>query len=102
METISECFICGNSSFSSFIKCTDYTVSKEEFSIVQCDNCRFKFTNPRPDEGELEEYYQSEEYISHSNTNKGLVNKVYHFVRKYTLGKKLRLVNSLRNCNEIT
>lgn len=101
METINECFICGNSSFSSFIKCIDHTVSKEEFSIVQCDNCGFKFTNPRPDEGELEKYYQSEEYIPHSNTNKGLFNKVYHLVRKFTLSKKLRLVNSLSSISKI-
>ena len=102
METINECFICGNSSFSSFIKCTDHTVSKEDFSIVQCDNCGFKFTNPRPDEEELGKYYQSEEYISHSNTNKGLINKIYHFVRKYTLSKKLRLINSLSDVNPHT
>ena len=101
METINECFICGSTGFSDFIKCIDHTVSKEEFSIVQCDNCGFKFTNPRPDERELKKYYQSEEYISHSNTNKGLVNKIYHLVRKYTLSKKIFLVNSLTSVNKI-
>ena len=72
--------------------CVDYTVSRETFKIVACDKCGFKFTNPRPAPDELGKYYQSEEYVSHSGTKKGLVNKLYHWVRNYTLGKKLQLI----------
>lgn len=37
-------------------------------------------------------YYETPEYISHSDTRKGLVNTVYHWVRGYMLGRKARLV----------
>ncbi len=40
-------------------------------------------------------YYQSENYISHTNTSKGLVNRLYHIVRNYTLNSKKKLVQSV-------
>ncbi|TAE09310.1 MAG: class I SAM-dependent methyltransferase, partial [Bacteroidetes bacterium] len=36
--------------------------------------------------------YNRAAYISHSNTNKGIINKIYQLVRNYTLRKKLALV----------
>jgi 2-polyprenyl-3-methyl-5-hydroxy-6-metoxy-1,4-benzoquinol methylase len=95
METLIHCPICNSDAFKPFLRCRDFTVSKEEFSIVECDKCGFKFTNPRPGENEIGKYYQSEEYISHSNTSKGIVNALYQRVRKHTLRQKLTLVNSL-------
>jgi 2-polyprenyl-3-methyl-5-hydroxy-6-metoxy-1,4-benzoquinol methylase len=72
--------------------CKDYTVSQETFQIVSCKGCGFKFTNPRPANDKLGDYYKSEEYISHSNTSKGLISKLYKIVRNYTLKGKLNLV----------
>lgn len=95
METLSSCPICNHKSFHEFLVCTDYTVSKKKFTIVKCDSCGFKFTNPRPSESELMDYYKSEEYISHSNTRKGLISKLYQLVRNYTLRKKFGLINGL-------
>ena len=77
METLNECPICYGQDFEPFIKCIDYTVSKETFQIVQCKKCDFKFTNPRPSQSEIGKYYESEYYISHSNSKKGLFNLVY-------------------------
>jgi len=51
------------------------------------------FTNPRPDDSELGKYYKSENYISHTNTRKGLISKLYHLVRAYTLSRKVKLVS---------
>ena len=73
----------------------DYTVSHKEFTIAECDSCKFKFTNPRPFEREIGGYYKSEDYISHSNTSKGFINSIYQSVRKYTIKKKVQLINSL-------
>jgi len=95
METLSNCPICDHKTFKEFIVCTDYTVSKKDFTIVKCDTCGFKFTNPRPLESDLGDYYKSEEYISHSNTRKGLISKLYQSVRNYTLKKKLKLITKL-------
>ncbi|WP_315816311.1 methyltransferase domain-containing protein [Paraflavitalea speifideaquila] len=53
-----------------------------------------RFTQDIPSEGAIGKYYQSENYISHTNTNKGLVNRLYHIVRNHTLNKKKKLVQS--------
>lgn len=92
MKTITECLICGSGDISHFLTCKDYTVSNKEFEIQQCNKCGFKFTSPRPNDEELGQYYKAESYVSHSDTKKGLVNTLYHWVRSYTLIKKLQLV----------
>lgn len=93
MYNYSNCPVCKSTHFIPFLTCKDYTVSKELFTIVSCQNCNFKFTNPRPSDEVIGSYYKSEEYISHSNTNKGIIHKLYHAVRSYTLNKKLSLIN---------
>lgn len=99
LEHLKYCPICQNEDFSHFLTCKDYTVSFERFDIVQCDNCGFLFTNPRPKQSVINEYYQSEEYVSHSNTKKGLINRLYHVVRNRALKSKLKLVNRLYNAS---
>lgn len=91
-QTLSNCPVCSASDFTKFINCKDYTVSQERFQIVQCKSCGFKFTNPRPSEEEISAYYQSEEYISHSNKRKGLLAQVYQRVRKRALRQKAQLI----------
>ncbi len=93
METLTNCPVCNMTKTSFFLACQDYTVSRETFQIVECNSCGFKFTNPRPENDKLGNYYKSEAYISHSNTKKGGVNSVYQLVRKYTLLKKLQLIS---------
>ena len=94
METLAACPVCDQDKTTPFLTCIDNTVSRETFSIVQCSSCGFKFTNPRPEEDKLGNYYKSEGYVSHSNTKKGFVNSTYQTVRKYTLLKKLQLISS--------
>lgn len=88
------CPLCGQTEFENHLLCEDYTVSHEKFQIVSCKSCEFKFTNPIPKLSDLGNYYKSENYISHSNTKKGLISKLYHLVRNYTLKQKLNLVSS--------
>ena len=95
MKTYDNCPICASSSFRDHMICKDNTGSKDTFSIVQCIECEFTFTNPIPLEENIGRYYESDEYISHSNTNKGLVNFLYQKVRKYTLDKKVALLKQL-------
>ena len=94
MQNLTTCPVCGGESSKKVMDCIDYTVSRETFSIVQCTKCGFKYTNPRPDDKEIGKYYESEEYVSHSNSKKGLINTVYHWVRNYSLRKKVELINS--------
>ena len=76
------------------LNATDYTVSKKEFAIWECGNCSLRFTQNVPDAASIGHYYRSEDYISHTNTKKGLVNTLYHFVRGQTLSVKRRLIQS--------
>jgi len=88
MNKISQCPICNNSFFSEFLTTKDYFLTNQEFVISKCDECGFKFTNPRPALEELPQYYESTEYISHSNVEKGIINKLYQIVRNHTLKGK--------------
>jgi 2-polyprenyl-3-methyl-5-hydroxy-6-metoxy-1,4-benzoquinol methylase len=94
MERLDKCPVCAGNGISPYLTCEDFTVSHNLFNIVSCDNCGFKFTNPRPRELDAGKYYKSDDYVSHSNTNKGLINKLYKWVRNYTLSKKEQLIRS--------
>lgn len=93
MEILESCPLCKGEDFKDRFACVDYTVSKETFQVVECDSCGFVFTNPRPFEKDLGNYYKSDTYISHSDTSKGLVNKLYKAIRKITLNQKHSLVS---------
>ena len=88
------CPLCGSAQISPVLTAMDHTVSKESFSIWQCAGCTLRFTQDVPDAGSIGPYYRSDSYISHSNTSKGLVNRLYHMVRKQTLSDKYRLIAS--------
>jgi 2-polyprenyl-3-methyl-5-hydroxy-6-metoxy-1,4-benzoquinol methylase len=94
-ERLENCPVCKSENFKNFLIVKDYTVSQESFVIVQCDECDFKFTNPRPTKKEIGKYYKSEDYISHSNKSNNLISKVYQIVRYKTLNDKLSLINKL-------
>lgn len=88
----SQCPICNGHYISSVFPAKDYTVSGETFGIWQCNNCCSRFTQNVPALSEIGRYYQSADYISHSDTQKGLVNSLYHFIRKFTLRSKKNLI----------
>jgi 2-polyprenyl-3-methyl-5-hydroxy-6-metoxy-1,4-benzoquinol methylase len=90
--TYTSCPACGNASISKALVCRDYTVSHQEFEVWECSNCSLRFTQYVPTADAIGPYYQSENYISHSDTGKGLVNKLYKLARRYTLSAKRRLV----------
>ena len=72
--------------------CVDHYATGESFDLFRCDDCGFLFTQSVPVEAEIGRYYESPDYISHTDTHKGLMNQVYHWVRKYMLRRKARLV----------
>ena len=91
-----KCPVCGqNASFQKFLSCEDYLVSHKLFSINCCDACHFIFTQNPPPPDEIASYYDSSEYVSHSNTKTGLINAVYHLVRKIMIGKKTKLIQKI-------
>lgn len=92
---VQQCPVCGGGRFSPFITCTDFFISGEPFQIKECDTCKLKITDNAEDQENIGRYYQSKEYISHSNISKGIQNKLYHKVRKYMLGRKRKMVEQL-------
>lgn len=93
--TYSSCPCCGSPGLSKALVAKDYLVSGKEFEIWECAGCTLRFTQHVPDDHSISHYYQSGNYISHSGTNKGLINRLYHLVRKITLSDKRRLISSL-------
>ncbi len=71
----------------------DQANTKESFIICKCKNCQLWFTNPRPDLKNIHKYYESENYISHNNKTKGIINILYKLVRVYTLKQKVNWIN---------
>lgn len=91
------CPVCHSAQINPLLTVKDHSVSKEAFVIWQCSDCTLRFTQDVPDEDSIGPYYQSQDYISHTNTDKGLLNKLYQRVRKYTLGQKADLIISHTN-----
>ena len=86
------CPVCSSSQINPLLTVKDHSVSKEDFVIWQCIECSLRFTQDVPDEDSIGSYYASQDYISHSNTDKGVVSKLYQKVRKFTLEQKAKLV----------
>ncbi|TMI95567.1 MAG: class I SAM-dependent methyltransferase [Bacteroidetes bacterium] len=86
------CPVCGSAGISEVFKVKDNTVSQEYFEIDHCRNCQVRFTQNPPSEATIASYYKSEDYISHTDTSKGLINRLYRFVRNFSLNQKKKLV----------
>ena len=83
---------CGSTSIRPVLSAKDFTVSGQNFSIWECSHCTLRFTQDAPGTDAIARYYKSEDYISHTNTSRGLINKLYQAVRKRTLKQKRQLV----------
>jgi 2-polyprenyl-3-methyl-5-hydroxy-6-metoxy-1,4-benzoquinol methylase len=90
----SHCPSCASTSIHKALSVKDYTVSNKVFEIWHCDNCSFRFTQNIPVIKEIGTYYQSNAYVSHSDTQEGFINKLYHTIRNYTLQSKRKLIQS--------
>lgn len=73
---------------------TDWLVTKEVFAIFECTACQFRFTQDAPSEELVGPYYDNDDYVEHSDSNKGLIFTLYHWGRKLMLKRKLRLISS--------
>ncbi|MBS1737289.1 MAG: class I SAM-dependent methyltransferase [Bacteroidetes bacterium] len=92
--TLSACPACNSEDVHFKLSVKDFSISGEIFEVWECSKCSLRFTQNAPSEENIGPYYQSENYISHSNTNKGLVNKLYHSVKKITLNKKKKIIKN--------
>jgi 2-polyprenyl-3-methyl-5-hydroxy-6-metoxy-1,4-benzoquinol methylase len=93
--TYNSCPVCKSSNIYEALHAKDFTVSQQVFSIWQCNDCTCRFTQNVPSAEAIDAYYQSSAYISHSDTKKGLINKLYHTVRNYTVEQKRKLIEKI-------
>lgn len=86
------CPLCSSPGVSEIMKVKDHSVSQENFHLYHCANCQLRFTQPVPAPEVIGRYYQSEEYISHTDNSKGLINRIYRLVRNISISQKKKLV----------
>ena len=91
----SECPFCKSIEIEEVFKVKDYTVSQETYAVFYCKSCGFRFTQNIPDRENIGKYYKAESYISHTDSHKGIINKLYHFARKIMLNKKYRAIKNV-------
>lgn len=89
------CPVCNADTFKEVLSAKDYTVSGESFKVVECPQCTLRFTQGVPALDSIAPYYKAESYISHSNSSKGIINRLYQSVRKRTIVQKRKLVQSV-------
>lgn len=88
------CPACGHPELKPVLQVRDFSVSGETFSVVECSACRLRITQDVPGREAIGAYYQSDDYISHTNRSAGLIGRLYRLVRKRTLAQKRRLIES--------
>ena len=79
-----------------FLTVKDYSVSQETFDLYHDTELDMLITSPQPSLENLGKYYESVDYISHTDSKRSLFEKVYQFVKSIALKNKLNLINSLQ------
>jgi 2-polyprenyl-3-methyl-5-hydroxy-6-metoxy-1,4-benzoquinol methylase len=87
-----ECPLCSSGKIESLFRCFDFFLTKKEFPVFRCTECGFTFTQDYPEENDMGQFYESVDYISHSDTSNGLSNKLYRIVRKRMLRRKKNII----------
>ena len=81
-----------------YLETKDYTLTGESFKLLHDPVLDMLVTEPQPEN--LATYYESEDYISHTDAKKSLVDKIYHTVKGYNLKSKLSLIDSYTASNK--
>ncbi|WP_256867415.1 class I SAM-dependent methyltransferase [Winogradskyella forsetii] len=81
----------------TYLTLKDHSVSKEQFQLLHNKELDMLETYPQPEEEKLSDYYKSEDYISHTDTKRNLLELAYHKVREISLTRKLKLINSFES-----
>lgn len=74
-----------------YLETKDHTLTGESFKLLHDPVLDMLVTEPQPEN--LGKYYESEDYISHTDSKKSLVDKIYQTVKGYNLKSKLSLID---------
>lgn len=75
-----------------FLKTRDFSVTQEEFELHLDSDLEMLVTHPQPKDIAL--YYNSEGYISHTDSKTSFTDKLYHLAKQYSIKKKLQLIGN--------
>jgi 2-polyprenyl-3-methyl-5-hydroxy-6-metoxy-1,4-benzoquinol methylase len=75
-----------------YLSVKDYLVSGERFSLLKNEAFEMLETNPQPSPESISKYYESDRYISHTDSHKGFLNTIYQAVKRYSLRRKIDLI----------
>jgi 2-polyprenyl-3-methyl-5-hydroxy-6-metoxy-1,4-benzoquinol methylase len=79
----------------NFLSVKDHSVSGETFQLVLDEELQLLKTYPQPALEALGKYYESDDYISHTDGKRTLFEKLYHTVKQKALHDKIKLIESL-------
>lgn len=77
-----------------YIKVKDFSVSGESFSLLPNEEAEVLKTSPTPSLEKLPSYYESEDYISHTDGKRSLFEKMYHLVKRNAIRQKVNLIGN--------
>lgn len=78
-----------------FLKTKDFSVSKEDFELHLDEALDMLVTSPQPEN--MDAYYESEDYISHTDSQKSFTDKLYQAVKQKNIQNKIQLVDNQNN-----
>ncbi|MEQ3655473.1 MAG: class I SAM-dependent methyltransferase [Dokdonia sp.] len=73
---------------------TDHAVSGERFELVYNEQRHMYETSPVPAPDKISAYYESEDYISHTDAKRSLFEMLYYGVKQITLSRKQKLIKT--------
>ena len=78
------------------LRVKDYLVTDEEFTLIFNPEKEMLLTDPQPEANELSKYYESDDYISHTDNKKGIVSFLYQTIKKKALQNKIKLIKTIK------
>lgn len=72
----------------------DFLVTGERFSVVRDEEKGYLKTLPQPSADKMHIYYQSENYISHTDSSEDWFSRLYQIIKRWSLRRKIKLINS--------
>ncbi|RDI08004.1 class I SAM-dependent methyltransferase [Flavobacterium sp. AG291] len=79
-----------------YITVQDYSVSGEKFELLLDEEYQLLKTYPQPAPEKLGSYYESDDYISHTDGKRTLFEKLYHTVKQKALRDKISLLEQFQ------
>jgi len=75
-----------------YIRTKDYSISQESFDLMYISEKDVLQTTPQPEPERIVSYYESDDYISHTDNKRNWFEKLYQSVKSFSIKSKLNLI----------